>query len=149
MPTLSQMIALLNLPVFSIPYNWLQLLITKPMTAVIASHITTSPPSVVSVNVFPKSREKLFCATCFGNDPALSMIYVSQERIYPSIYKPSQLGRQSFKRVSNCLAELKIWLQITWKPPCHSFLSYPWNSYNCQRLQMDYICHEKCGIDFR
>ena len=74
------------------------------MTALIASHITTSPPAVVSVNVFPKSREKSFCATCFGNDPALSMISVSQESVYLSIHNPSQLGGQSFKRVPNCLA---------------------------------------------
>ena len=57
------------------------------MTALIASHITTSPPAVVSVNVFPKSSEKLFCATGFGNDPAFSMISVSQEGVYLSIYE--------------------------------------------------------------
>ena len=75
------------------------------MTAVIASHITTSPPSVVSVNVFPKSREKLVRATGFGNDPAFSMISVSQEGVYLSIHNPSQPGRQSLKRVSNCVAQ--------------------------------------------
>ena len=64
------------------------------MTALIASHITTSPPAVVSVNVFPKSREKSFCATCFGNDPALSMISVSQEGVYLSIYKTTTQASQ-------------------------------------------------------
>ena len=77
------------------------------MTALIASHITTGPTAVVSVNVFPKSREKLLCATGFGNDPALFMISVSQEGVYQFIYKTTTQASQGVNLSKESLTVLQ------------------------------------------